>query len=102
VTVTEVDRIRRRADLAGAAAALSAALAVAASYAGSAVAVSVGFGGLGLLLLISCLALRALERRARGLPAVSYATIGAVLLFAMIAFELVLAALGIQGTRLGP
>jgi hypothetical protein len=101
VSVTDVDRIRRRADIIGACGALSGSLAVTATYVASLRSLSPGFGGLTLLLLISCLALRALERRARGLPAVSYATVGAVLLFAMIAIELLLAALGIQGKSLG-
>jgi hypothetical protein len=70
MSVTDVDRIRRRA------------------------------------VLIACLALRALERRrARGLPAVSYATVGAVLMIAMIAVMLFLALRdpgGLAAQRLGP
>ena len=105
MSVTDVDRIRRRADIAGAAGALPAALAVTSMYVASLPSLSHGFGGLALLLLISCLGLRALERRARGLPAVSYATVGAVLLFAMIAVMLFLALRdpgGLAARRLGP
>jgi hypothetical protein len=105
MSVTDVDRIRRRADIAGATGALSAALAVTTTYVTSLRSLSPGFGGLTLALLISCLALRALERRARGLPAVSYATVGAVLLVAMIAVMLFFALRdpgGLAAQRLGP
>jgi hypothetical protein len=101
VNVTDVDRLRRYADCAGAGGALSAVLAVTASHVGLQ-SVSAALGGLALLPLVTYLGLRARERRARGLPAVPYATIGAVLLFAMIATELILAVMGIQGKRLGP